>query len=69
MRPCGTSGSVSNNDIYDLPAGPVGRPPGLKDGPCLLRLAEMGLACQRLDGRFEATGLGAERHPELVGAR
>ncbi len=50
-------------------AGSVGRPPRLKDGPCLVRLTEMGLACERVDGRFEATETGAERHPELVRAR
>ncbi len=43
-------------------AGPVGRPGGLKDGPCLVRLAEMGLACERVDGRFGATEAGAARH-------
>jgi hypothetical protein len=39
-----------------------GRPAGLKDGPCLERLAGMGLARLRGDGRFEITGAGRERH-------
>jgi hypothetical protein len=43
-------------------AGPAGRPSGLKDGPCLERLAGMGLASSRTDGRFTITGAGAGRH-------
>ncbi|MCW3476589.1 hypothetical protein [Limobrevibacterium gyesilva] len=43
-------------------SGAVGRPPGLKDGPCLARLATMGLACQRADSRFEPTPDGTRRH-------
>lgn len=39
-----------------------GRPPGLKDGPCLERLTGMGLACTREDGRFEITEAGRARH-------
>jgi len=42
--------------------GPPGRPDGLKDGPCLLRLAEMGLCRQRADGRYEITEAGTRRH-------
>jgi hypothetical protein len=42
--------------------GPPGRPDGLKDGPCLLRLAGMGLARQRDDGRYEITDAGTGRH-------
>jgi len=42
--------------------GPHGRPPGLKDGPCLERLSGMGLARQRDDGRFEITAAGLNRH-------
>ncbi len=42
--------------------GPAGRPPGLKDGPCLVRLTGMGLARERADGRFEITSTGIERH-------
>jgi hypothetical protein len=34
-------------------AADAGRPDGLKDGPCLHRLAGMGLVRQRHDGRFE----------------
>lgn len=40
----------------------LGRPPGLKDGPCLARLAGMGLCRERPDGRFEITEAGIERH-------
>ncbi|MCU0986866.1 MAG: hypothetical protein MUC89_18345 [Acetobacteraceae bacterium] len=43
-------------------AGPIGRPPGLKDGPCLERLARMGFCACRPDGRFEITEAGGARH-------
>jgi hypothetical protein len=43
-------------------AGAIGRPPGLKDGPCLQRLSGMGLARQRADQRFQATAAGLARH-------
>jgi hypothetical protein len=46
--------------------GEAGRPEGLKDGPCLLRLQGMGLAAQRVDGRFHATPEGAARHASEV---
>ena len=44
----------------------TGRPPGLKDGPCLERLAGMGLACERPDGRFELTSAGLARHDSEI---
>jgi hypothetical protein len=47
-------------------SGAIGRPPALKDGPCLVRLAGMGLACARADGRFELTEAGAARHASEV---
>ena len=47
-------------------AGPLGRPAGLKDGPCLERLAAMGLARGRADGRYELTDAGADRHAREV---
>jgi hypothetical protein len=47
-------------------SGGLGRPPGLKDGPCLQRLAGMGLACERADGRFALTAPGALRHGREV---
>lgn len=46
-------------------AGPDGRPDGLKDGPCLHRLAEMGVVRQRPDGRFEAAP-GASQYPAAL---
>ncbi|MBK1658060.1 hypothetical protein [Paracraurococcus ruber] len=46
--------------------GPAGRPDGLKDGPCLARLRERGLARQRADGRYELTGEGTARHARDV---
>lgn len=49
-----------------LLVGPPGRPAGLKDGPCLARLTELGLARQRADERFEATSAGLDRHAEEI---
>jgi hypothetical protein len=46
--------------------GDAGRPDGLKDGPCLARLATMGLARLREDGRFEISEAGAARHASEV---
>ena len=43
-------------------AGAAGRPAGLKDGPCLQRLATMRLVRARDDGRYELTAEGAARH-------
>ena len=40
----------------------AGRPDGLKDGPCLARLAGMGFARLRADGRYEISETGAARH-------
>ncbi|HEX3349504.1 MAG TPA: hypothetical protein VHS58_15515 [Acetobacteraceae bacterium] len=47
-------------------AGADGRPPGLKDGGCLARLADRGLARTRVDGRYEITDAGAARHASEV---
>ena len=44
-----------------------GRPSGLKDGPCLVRLTGMGLARQRPDGRYELTPAGLDRHALEIG--
>ncbi|MGK7863690.1 hypothetical protein [Falsiroseomonas sp. E2-1-a4] len=49
--------------------GSPGRPDGLKDGPCLNRLAGMGLARQRPDGRYEATEVGLDRHATEIAPR
>jgi hypothetical protein len=46
--------------------GPHGRPEGLNDGPCLLRLTGMALARQREDGRFEITDAGRARHASEI---
>ena len=43
-----------------------GRPGGLKDGPCLLRLSAMGLAAECC-GRFHATEAGRARHMAEIG--
>jgi hypothetical protein len=42
--------------------GTLGRPPGLKDGPCLERLAARGFARLRPDNRYEITAAGLDRH-------
>ncbi len=47
-------------------AGDVGRPPGLKDGPCLERLSRLGLTRPRPDGRYELTEDGLARHGREV---
>jgi len=47
-------------------AGALGRPGGLKDGPCLERLDGMGLVRARADGRYELTAPGAARHARDV---
>ena len=46
--------------------GTTGRPAGLKDGPCLDRLAGMNLARQGPDGRFTLTPAGTTRHAREV---
>jgi hypothetical protein len=43
-----------------------GRPPDLKDGPCLERLTGMGLAAERPDGRYTLTEAGAARHASEI---
>jgi len=50
--------------------GEIGRPPGLKDGPCLQRLAGMGLARQDSDERYRLTAAGVARHAsEILGGK
>jgi hypothetical protein len=44
----------------------IGRPAGLKDGPCLARLTAMGLARERPDHRFEVTAAGTTRHANEI---
>lgn len=43
-----------------------GRPTGLADEPCLKRLAGMGFAQPREDGRFEITEAGRGRHASEI---
>jgi hypothetical protein len=43
-----------------------GRPPGLKDQPCLERLEAMGLAAAREDGRYAITEAGRQRHASEI---
>jgi hypothetical protein len=50
-------------------SGAIGRPAGMKDGPCLARLAGMGLAWQRPDERYGVTDTGLRRHAREVGKR
>lgn len=47
-------------------SGALGRPGGLKDGPCLLRMAAMGLVCERADARFAPTETGRARHASEI---
>ena len=47
-------------------SGDSGRPAGLKDGNCLKRLATMGLAEDRRDGRYTVTKTGTLRHRSEV---
>jgi len=46
--------------------GEAGRPPALKDGPCLVRMAKMGLVCERADGRYGITMEGEAVHRSAV---
>ncbi len=47
-------------------SGAQGRPGGLKDGKCLLRMERMGLVCERPDSRFEITAPGLARHAQEI---
>jgi hypothetical protein len=47
-------------------SGPEGRPPDLLDGPCLVRIASMGLCDQRQDARFAINAAGMLRHSAEV---
>jgi hypothetical protein len=50
-------------------SGAVGRPAGMKDGTCLQRLAAMGLAEDRRDGRYAITDAGSREHARRVLSR
>jgi hypothetical protein len=47
-------------------SGGAGRPADLLDGPCLTRIASMGLCDQRADGRFAINAEGIRRHQTQV---
>jgi hypothetical protein len=47
----------------------AGRPGGLADDPCLIRLVGLGLCTSRPDGRYEISGAGAERHATEIAGR
>ena len=49
-----------------LLSGAAGRPPGLKDGSCLARLADKRLAELNADGRYTLTAAGTLRHAREV---
>lgn len=49
--------------------GDTGRPDGMKDGPCLHRLAAMGFVREREDGRFDVTVSGLARHASEIARR
>jgi hypothetical protein len=50
-------------------SGKMGRPSGYKDGPCLARLADLGLATARADARYEMTSAGINCHRQVVQRR
>lgn len=50
-----------------LLCGAIGRPPGLRDQPCLERLETMGFVRCRPDGRYIITDQGRERHRTEIG--
>jgi hypothetical protein len=50
-------------------SGKIGRPSGHKDGPCLMRLTELGLATARRDARYEVTSTGITCHSQVVQRR
>lgn len=52
-----------------LLSGDTGRPNGLKDEPCLLRLSGMGLARAADGGRFVITEIGRARHGTEIARR
>ncbi|MCX2559812.1 hypothetical protein OQ252_00150 [Acetobacter farinalis] len=47
-------------------AGAVGRPAGLRDDPCLLRMQDMGFVRETGQGRFFVTDEGRSRHAREV---
>jgi hypothetical protein len=50
-------------------SGKAGRPSGYKDGPCLERLAGLGLAAPRGDTRYEMTTEGISWHSQAIWPR
>jgi hypothetical protein len=47
-------------------SGTTGRPVGYKDGPCLERLAGLGLAAPQGDARYALTGDGIYCHRRMI---
>jgi hypothetical protein len=47
-------------------SGGAGRPSGYKDGPCLVRLAGLGLARLRGEARYEMTSAGIDWHRQVI---
>ncbi len=47
-------------------AGQIGRPPALKDGPCLRRLHELGFASRDGDSRYLISEIGKDRHRQEI---
>jgi len=50
-------------------SGKLGRPTGYKDGPCLARLAGLGLAAPRDDASYELTSDGIDWHRRIIQRR
>ncbi|HEX3982823.1 MAG TPA: hypothetical protein VHX12_03940 [Acidisoma sp.] len=50
-------------------SGKLGRPAGYKDGPCLARLAGLGLAAPRDDAGYELTSDGIDWHHRIIQRR
>jgi hypothetical protein len=50
-------------------SGKVGRPAEYEDGPCLARLAGLGLAVPRGDTRYEVTAAGICQHRRVLQPR
>lgn len=52
-----------------LLSGKAGRPSGYKDGPCLARLAGLGLAAPKDETRYVMTTAGITWHRQVIRRR